>query len=125
MKHTERIGRALRLMEQLHFPTDSIDYRFLLECSCFLTGDYAEKLDRLKTSFMAPVQKNMRNFFRQPRIFWTFPRILIFLHPMPNALFRPGGFSESIAHTCRVIRHFAALMRTGCSPAIPAASAMA
>lgn len=57
MKHTERIGRALRLMEQLHFPTDSIDYRFLLECSCFLTGDYAEKLDRLKTSFMAPVQK--------------------------------------------------------------------
>ncbi len=45
-------------MEQLHFPTDSIDYRFLLECSCFLTGDYAEKLDRLKTSFMAPVKKH-------------------------------------------------------------------
>lgn len=52
MKHTERVGRALRLMEQLHFPTDSIGYLSLLERSYFLTGDYAEELDRLETSFM-------------------------------------------------------------------------
>lgn len=53
MKNRERVARAMKLMEQLHYPADSIGYFRLLEHTYFLDGIYADELDRLESAFMS------------------------------------------------------------------------